>query len=321
MAGRNVSLSITLYHHNLPLIHLSQTRRSGVRPEWDDAHDLEDDAAMSAADIKFCKDTMKVLGRFGNGYMANPFKDTVNDAKYQNIPVASRVDIETIKGRLDNGHYNSFNDFKRDFQLIVNNCKSGNSTTTGLEHQKADDLQHFLTLHFAKKKSGLGKKQAEAATPAIVVDATNSTASPLPAPPAIDSQTGPHGIGQGRTATPGASTNPAHHPKLPDRTSTPRPSRVTNNRLGADQSRRSNARPADRSFDTNHPDTGLENDDPVFLDSKKAPGHVSALQSARSGKRVASPLDGGARPKQSRQDTKTFDYRYAFPLQLQDRWH
>lgn len=59
-----------------------------------------------------------------------------------------------------------------------------------------------------------------------------------------------------------------------------------------------------QSFGVAPQNTGLESDDPVFQHSQKAPGHDSALQDARLGKRKGSPLHDGSRPKQARQEPK-----------------
>ncbi|KAG2164581.1 hypothetical protein VTO58DRAFT_103103 [Aureobasidium pullulans] len=273
------------------------TRRSVVHEEWDDANDPDDDAAMTEDDIAFCTSTM---ARFDKGKdnrsMAEHFLDTVNDAAYENIPAASRVDINAINGKLRNRQYGSFNDFRRDIQAIVNNCKNVNSTTNEQQQARAEDLKLDFTVQFARRKARSAASQKAHPPPAPPATITNSTAAPSAPPPTGSSQTVPPVVAPGQTAPPGPVVNPPPRTfTCAVRTPTPGTSHMTYNsfqgKINQDQTR---IIPGAHSLGA-----GLQNDSPVIQHS-----HESALQNASLGKRKGSPLHDGSRPKQARQEPK-----------------
>lgn len=304
---RSVSLLKVVFHHGPLLIRLSQTRRSVVHEEWDDANDPDDDSAMTEDDIAFCTSTM---ARFDKGKdnrsMAEHFLDTIHDAAYENIPAASRVDINAINGKLRNRQYGSFNDFRRDIQAIVNNCKNVNSTTNEQQQARAEDLKLYFTVQFARRKARSAAYQKAHPRLSSPATTTNPTSAPPPPPPTGSSQVVPPVVAPGQTAPPGLVFNPPPRTfTCAVRTPTPGPSHMTYNsfhgKINQDQTRNT---AGGQSFGVAPQNTGLESDDPVFQHSQKAPGHDSALQDARLGKRKGSPLHDGSRPKQARQEPK-----------------
>lgn len=279
-----------------------------VHEEWDDANDPDDDTAMTEDDIAFCTSTM---ARFDKGKenrsMAEHFLDTIHDAAYENIPAASRVDINAINGKLRNRQYGSFNDFRRDIQAIVNNCKNVNSTTNEQQQARAEDLKLDFTVQFGRRKARLAAYQKAHPRLSSPATTTNPTSAPPPPPPTGSSQVVPPVVAPGQTAPPGPVVNPSRALTYPihTRTPTPGPSHMTYNSFQgkANQDKTRNTA-GGQSFGVAPQNTGLESDDPVFQHSQKAPGHDSALQDARLGKRKGSPLQDGSRPKQARQEPK-----------------
>lgn len=62
-----------------------------------------------------------------------PFLDPVNEKyapKYYSV-IAKPMDLQTMEDKLDNGEYASLQQFKADFQLIVDNCRQYNGSDNG----------------------------------------------------------------------------------------------------------------------------------------------------------------------------------------------
>lgn len=72
----------------------------------------------------------KILDRVKAHEDAWPFLDPVNEEyapKYYSV-IAKPMDLQTMEDKLDNGEYGSLQQFKADFQLIVDNCRQYNGS-------------------------------------------------------------------------------------------------------------------------------------------------------------------------------------------------
>ncbi|KAG8277551.1 hypothetical protein J6590_040558 [Homalodisca vitripennis] len=72
----------------------------------------------------------KILDRLKNHEDAWPFLDPVEEEyapRYYSV-IAKPMDLQRMEDKLDAGEYSSFNDFKSDFQLIVDNCRQYNGS-------------------------------------------------------------------------------------------------------------------------------------------------------------------------------------------------
>ncbi|KAH0360947.1 hypothetical protein KCU65_g9054, partial [Aureobasidium melanogenum] len=127
------------------------TRNSkGAEELWDVTHP-DDGSDMSANDRKFCKYIMAQLERPENKHFTEPFDNTFNLPAYQGF--ARHADLSSIKNDVHTDFYGNLNEFKEDFQRIVNNCKAVEKDDKGLFYDKANDLQHHLVKLFEQKKS------------------------------------------------------------------------------------------------------------------------------------------------------------------------
>lgn len=76
----------------------------------------------------------KILDRVKAHKDAWPFLDPVNEdyaPKYYSV-IAKPMDLQTMEDKLDNGEYGSLQQFKADFQLIVDNCRQYNGSDNGM---------------------------------------------------------------------------------------------------------------------------------------------------------------------------------------------
>ncbi|XP_075229523.1 CECR2 histone acetyl-lysine reader dikar isoform X2 [Lycorma delicatula] len=72
----------------------------------------------------------KILDRIKNHDDAWPFVDPVEEEyapRYYSV-ITHPMDLQRMEDKLDNGEYLTFNDFKADFQLIVDNCRQYNGS-------------------------------------------------------------------------------------------------------------------------------------------------------------------------------------------------
>lgn len=75
----------------------------------------------------------KILDRIKNHDDAWPFVDPVEEEyapRYYSV-ITHPMDLQRMEDKLDNGEYLTFNDFKADFQLIVDNCRQYNGSDNG----------------------------------------------------------------------------------------------------------------------------------------------------------------------------------------------
>lgn len=75
----------------------------------------------------------KILDRVKAHKDAWPFLDPVDEdyaPKYYSV-IAKPMDLQTMEDKLDNGEYGSLQQFKADFQLIVDNCRQYNGSDNG----------------------------------------------------------------------------------------------------------------------------------------------------------------------------------------------
>lgn len=84
----------------------------------------------------------KILDRVKAHDDAWPFLGPVDEAyapKYYAV-IAKPMDLQTMEDKLDNGEYGSLQQFKADFQLIVDNCRQYNGSGNGEHIQYARNL-------------------------------------------------------------------------------------------------------------------------------------------------------------------------------------
>lgn len=75
----------------------------------------------------------KILKYIKNHEEAWPFVDPVDEnyaPKYYSV-IRKPMDLQRMEEKLDSGEYLTFNDFKNDFQLIVDNCRQYNGSENG----------------------------------------------------------------------------------------------------------------------------------------------------------------------------------------------
>lgn len=88
----------------------------------------------------------KILEFIKNHDEAWPFVDPVDEnyaPRYYSV-IRKPMDLQRMEEKLDNGEYLTFNDFKNDFQLIVDNCRQYN----GSENGELKDRKLFLKKEF-----------------------------------------------------------------------------------------------------------------------------------------------------------------------------
>lgn len=124
-------------------------------------------------ELRFCEEMLKELMATKNWSANQWFMEPV-DPVALNIPtyhsvVKQPMDLGTMKGKLDNGEYESAKDFKSDFGLIVRNCvkfNSENSTVTATVRE----LEKIFDKKWSEKASWISK---HAPPPAPSVSATS----------------------------------------------------------------------------------------------------------------------------------------------------
>ena len=271
---------------------------------------------MSSNDRKFCKYIIAQLDRPENKHFREPFEDTFNLRAYRDF--ARHADINSIKNDVTNDFYGSLNEFREDFQRIVNNCKAVEKDNKGLYYDKANDLQHHLVKLFEQKKSlyarwnkereqehdqeqdtaqntaqGAAQGAAQNAAAAATAQAALSLLSPAAA---------------SRPPVPAPRPSPPRHPSLtqtlPHRFSaTPVPShRLTNNSQGrAAEVQASNTRASAHSSRADSYITSREVGETL--------DHHAELRQARVGKKRAASSDNiSTGSKRARQEAPKYKY-------------
>lgn len=75
----------------------------------------------------------KILDYIKNHDEAWPFVDPVDEnyaPRYYSV-IRKPMDLQRMEEKLDSGDYVTFNDFRNDFQLIVDNCRQYNGSENG----------------------------------------------------------------------------------------------------------------------------------------------------------------------------------------------
>lgn len=75
----------------------------------------------------------KILDFLKNHDEAWPFVDPVDEnyaPRYYSV-IRKPMDLQRMEEKLDAGEYSDFNDFRNDFQLIVDNCRQYNGSENG----------------------------------------------------------------------------------------------------------------------------------------------------------------------------------------------
>ncbi|KAG9668957.1 hypothetical protein KCU99_g7011, partial [Aureobasidium melanogenum] len=274
------------------------TRNSkGAEEQWDVIHS-DDNSSMSANDRKFCKYIMAQLERKENKHFTEPFNNTFNLPAYQGF--ARHADLSTIKNDVANDFYGSLNEFKEDFQRIVNNCKAVEKDDEGLFYDKANDLQHHLVKLFEQKKSLYARwdkerEQEQSDSPSAVPGASSASA-----PGASSRSAGPVAAPHPPSPAPLPSTMQT----LPHRFSaTPTPSRRPTNDSEARVTdvQASNTR-ASRQSSRAKPDI-------ISREVGETLHHDAELRQARAGKkRAASDEETITASKRTRQEAPKYKY-------------
>lgn len=286
-------------NHSRLLTHDNQhTRNSkGAEEQWDVIHS-DDNSSMSANDRKFCKYIMAQLERKENKHFTEPFNNTFNLPAYQGF--ARHADLSTIKNDVANDFYGSLNEFKEDFQRIVNNCKAVEKDDEGLFYDKANDLQHHLVKLFEQKKSLYARwdkerEQEQSDSPSAVPGASSASA-----PGASSRSAGPVAAPHPPSPAPLPSTMQT----LPHRFSaTPTPSRRPTNDSEARVTdvQASNTR-ASRQSSRAKPDI-------ISREVGETLHHDAELRQARAGKkRAASDEETITASKRTRQEAPKYKY-------------
>ncbi|XP_014243801.1 uncharacterized protein LOC106663462 isoform X2 [Cimex lectularius] len=87
----------------------------------------------------------KILDRVKADSDSWPFRDPVDEAyapKYYAV-IARPMDLQTMEDKLDNGEYGSLQEFRADFQLIVDNCRQYNGSSNEYTEMAVNMQQLF----------------------------------------------------------------------------------------------------------------------------------------------------------------------------------